>query len=53
MQVFYERLEHVIGCGHVSGLELRQWSWPRAGMAIRRSEANQIHELSGSLGDAA
>jgi len=53
MQAVSERFEHVIGYGHVSGLELRHWSWPRAGMAIRRSEADHFHELSGSLGDPA
>lgn len=53
MQVISEQFEHLIGCGHASGLELRHLSWPRAGMAIRRSEADQNRELSGSLGDPA
>jgi hypothetical protein len=30
-----ERLGRVIDCFHVSGLEMRRSSWPRAGMAMR------------------
>ena len=48
MQVVFERLERVIGCGHVSGLSLRQLIQPRAGMAMRGSEADQQTELIGS-----
>jgi hypothetical protein len=49
MQGISELFEHVIGCGHVSGLLVRRWSWPLAGMEIRGSEANHESELSGSL----
>jgi hypothetical protein len=49
MQGFSERFEHVIECSHVSGLFVRRWSWPQAGMEIRGSEANQKSELPGSL----
>ena len=48
VQVVFERLEHVIGCGHVSGLSLRRLIQPRAGMAMRGSEADQQTELIGS-----
>lgn len=48
VQVGFERLERVIGCGHVSGLSLRQLIQPRAGMAMRGSEADQQTELIGS-----
>ena len=48
VQVVFERLERVIGCGHVSGLLLRRLIQPRAGMAMRGSEADQQTELVGS-----
>jgi len=48
VQVVFERLERVIGCGHVSGLSLRRLIQPRAGMAMRGSEADQQTELVGS-----
>jgi hypothetical protein len=48
VQVVFERLERVIGCGHVSGLLLRGLIQPRAGMAMRGSEADQQTELVGS-----
>ena len=48
VQVVFERLERVIGCGHVSGLSLRRLIQPRAGMAMRGSEADQQTELNGS-----
>ena len=48
VQVVFERLERVIGCGHVSGLSLRRLTQPRAGMAMRGSEADQQTELIGS-----
>jgi hypothetical protein len=48
VQVVFERLERVIGCGHVSGLSLQRLIQPRAGMAIRGSEADQQTELVGS-----
>ena len=34
----------MIGCGHVSGLEVRLCHMPRAGMEIRRPGADQISE---------
>lgn len=48
VQVVFERLEHVIGCGHVSDLFLRPLIQPRVGMAMRGSEADQQTELVGS-----
>ena len=48
VQVVFERLERVIGCGHVSGLSLRRLIRPRASMAMRGSEADQQTELVGS-----
>ena len=48
VQVVFERFERVIGCGHVSGLSLRRLIQPRAGMAMRGSEADQQTELVGS-----
>jgi len=53
VQVIFERLERVIGCGHVSGLSLRRFTQPRAGMAMRGSEAYQQTELDGSCANAA
>lgn len=47
VQVVFERIERVIGCGHVSGLLLRRLIQPRAGMAMRGSEADQQTELVG------
>ena len=52
-QVVFERLARVIGCGHVSGLSLRQLTQPRAGMAMRGSEVDQQTELVGSGTNAA
>ncbi|MFT3691351.1 hypothetical protein [Paenirhodobacter sp.] len=46
-QVVPERLERVIGCGHVSGLSLRRLIWPQAGMEIRRSSSDHIRGLWG------
>jgi indole-3-glycerol phosphate synthase len=34
----------MIGCGHVSGLEVRLCHMPRAGMEIRRAGADQKRE---------
>ena len=48
VQVVFERLERVIGCGHVSSLSLRRLTQPRAGLAMRGSEADQQTELVGS-----
>ena len=45
----FGRLEHVIGCFHVSGLKMRRCSWPLAGMAMRGAEAHQTLELRGPL----
>ena len=44
VQVFFERLERVIGCGHVSGLSLRRLTQPWAGMAMR--DQKQINRPS-------
>lgn len=48
VQDISEHLERVIGCGHVSGLSLRQLIQSRAGMAMREPKADQQIELIGS-----
>jgi hypothetical protein len=48
MQEAFERFELVIEYGHVSGLFMRLSHEPRAGIAMRRSGANQCRELKGS-----
>lgn len=40
---------HVIECGHVSGLDLRPFHMPRAGMVMRGSGPNQQSELARAL----
>ncbi|WP_210421961.1 hypothetical protein, partial [Mesorhizobium loti] len=40
---------HVIECGHVSGLNLRPFHMPRAGMVMRGSGPNQQSELAWAL----
>jgi hypothetical protein len=47
VQVVFERLERVIGCGHVSGLSLRRLMQLRASMAMRGSKAYQQFDLIG------
>ena len=37
--------EHVIGCGHVSGLDARRFAWPLAGMEIRGAGPDHSGEL--------
>lgn len=49
MQGSFERLEHVVGCFHVSGLKMRRLTWPLAGMAMRGAEAHQTLGISGPL----
>lgn len=41
---FFE-YEHVIGRGHVSGLCVQLFSWPRAGMVMREPGPNQLSKL--------
>jgi hypothetical protein len=45
MQVVFELSEHVIGCGHVSGLEDAALQMPRAGMEIRGAGPHHGFEL--------
>jgi len=45
----FERSQHVIGCGHVSGLAVRRFTRPRAGMEIRGSSPDHKRLVARSV----